>query len=106
MKNEKSIQLGLQDMEMKYERLVWFARKPPEDDPWWDTIRPDIKTAAHEAMADMERDYPKEVASLKGESGDWEHGFNSGMLAAIRWVWSASGEGVSHANAMFPELDT
>ena len=74
--------------------------------------------------------YPNEVARLKEEvkvgevvfsSPDWEHGFNSGVLAAMRFVYTAfddtteimeeTGEevcfgGVENAFDTFPQLDT
>ena len=58
--------------------------------------------------------------ALKSDSGDWEHGFNSGMLACLRLVMTAQnreqftdddGEicwhgGVEDAIEEFPFLDT
>ena len=67
----------LQKFESKYESLVWYARKPPQQIA---TI-PGLKAAATE----VECKYPDETAALRSaDSGDWSHGFNSGMLAAVR----------------------
>lgn len=116
MKTEQLID----DWEEKYFDLVWYARKPPKGHPEWDTFAPDIRTGALNAMARVEEKYPDEVNALKGDTGDWEHGFNSGMLACLRLIRCAQnrlpitdedGEtywigGVEEAIEEFPLLDT
>ena len=128
----------------KYEDLVWYARKhPQEDTEYWDKVPPEIRNGAFIAMERVEREHPKEVAKLNGEfpelnshhiteelreeltkafiNTDWEHGFNSGCLAAFRFAlmaldtdtyWDEEMEmdmpcgGIEDAIAEFPMLDT
>ena len=71
-------------MEEKYFNLVWYARKaPPDDAEHWAETTAEIKTAALNEMAKVEEMFPDEVDALKcPDCGDWNHGFNSGMLAS------------------------
>ena len=114
----------LRKWEEKYFSLVWYARKGPTDHPMWADTPDYIKQTAFNEMSRVQEMYPDEVDSLSGESGDWEHGFNSGMLACLRFVITAQnpewiddpaasddGEpfwlgGVEQALEDFPELDT
>ena len=92
--------------EDKYQQLVWFARKHPSDHPSWDNVPADIKQGALNSAAKVEEHYPDECDSLKcPDCGDFEHGFNSGMLAALRFVLHAA-EDPQTAEEFFPELDT
>jgi hypothetical protein len=50
--------------------------------------------------------YPNETEQLSGESGDFSHGFNSGMLAGMRLITSMMMIDIEEAVEMFPELDT
>ena len=98
---------ALMQMLDKYESLVWYARKAPAGDPSWDNLPEEIRTGALNAMAQVEEHHPDEVDSLRRPScGDWEHGFNSGVLAALRWVITAEHEGLALADEDFPQLDT
>ena len=111
----------IQKWEQKYFELVWYARKPPKGHPEWDTWSPSISDGAKNAMAEVEEKYPDEIDALKSDTGDWDHGFNSGMLACLRLVMTAqnreqlvdeeTGEscwygGVEDAIEEFPFLDT
>ena len=58
------------------------------------------------AVLDVMKKYPTEVKNLQSESGDWQHGFNSGCLAAFRFIISAMTESVDEAKDFFPELDS
>ena len=128
----------------KFNDLVWYARKHPQEDAeYWGDVAPDIRKRAFSAMEKIEQKYPDEVAKLNGElpkkmktnlpeevreaayqmlfSTDWEHGFNSGCLAAFRFAltaldrehqwedelgdWCPTG-GIEDAIAFFPDLDT
>ena len=91
--------------EDKYDRLVWFARKAPADHPSWNNVPADIKRGALNAASQVEEMYPDEVDELHGEHSDWQHGFNSGMLAALRFVLHAA-EDPDEAEECFPELYT
>lgn len=83
-------------LEKKYFDLVWLARKRPED------------AIAADAVARVRLEYPDEVERLGGEHGDWEHGFNSGCLAAFRLAIGLLGnnEEAEFAVQEFPFLDT
>jgi hypothetical protein len=94
---KSDIEAAVKEMEQKYFDLVWLARKRPEDRP-----------AAGEAVDRVCGLYPDEVDRLRGEHGDWEHGFNSGCLAAFRYVFGLFGTDADAAQAKeeFPFLDT
>jgi len=81
----------------KYCSLVWFARSRPENI--------DIP-GVREAKARILKESPTEVAELSSEDGQWHHGFNSGMLAGMRYVLSLYEDGVEMAEEEFPFLDT
>ena len=86
-------------LERKYEMLVWYARKSAEQIA---TIE-DVGIAAREVI----RDYPEEVTSLHSPLfGDWQHGFNSGMLAGMRFVYDALKYGIEDAHDSFPDLNS
>ncbi len=92
--------------EEKFQKLVWFARKHPSDDPFWDTVPADIKQGALNAASRVEEMFPNETDALKcPDCSDWNHGFNSGVLAALRFVMHAA-EDPEAAQDEFPELDT
>ena len=100
------------EMSSKYLDLVWYARKAPLDDPdYWDGVPEEIKHGAGNSMSRVEEMFPDEIDELKSDHGDWTHGFNSGMLAAIRFVLTAEYDddpdgGLQGAIEDFPELDT
>ena len=50
--------------------------------------------------------YEQDVNDLKGEAGDWHHGFNSGALAALRYMLTITDFGIESAEEEFPFLDT
>jgi hypothetical protein len=95
---KKEILESVSKMQEKYYNLVSYARKRPED----------FKFDAVRRNAEMCRfNYPEEVENLHSEEmGDWQHGFNSGMLAALRYVMSADEDGIEQAEEEFPFLDT
>lgn len=72
---ENSIQEKLKKLEGKYSRLVWLARKYPED-----FAIPGVQKAYDKLL----EDYPKEVDDLEQSEDGWVHGFNSGALAIVR----------------------
>jgi len=91
--------MNLQDLEKKYFDLVWYARSNRMDDPYWLGKPTEIRNAAFEKQMIVEREYPEEVQKLHKCEDNWEHGFNSGVLAAIRTVLDGSLDD-------FPNLDT
>ena len=111
----------LAEMLAKYEDLVWYARSHPASSiHFWQKVPKDIRDGAFEAQMKVEEDYPDEVVNLRSEGSDWYHGFNSGMLAAIRFFETASMEpetiedpegswtygGVKDALEFFPDFST
>ena len=66
----------LEEFEEKYCDLVWFARRTEEDEK--------IENIGIQ-IEEIRSKYPKETQDLEDDDeGDWHHGFNSGMLAAVR----------------------
>ena len=108
--------------EEKFEKLVWYARSPHKD-----VIhevykgRPEhIIQGALNSQAKVEEQYPEEIDAFD-ENPDWQHGFNSGCLAAMRYVITAlypyevedeeeggtfTVGGLEDAKEFFPELST
>ena len=85
-------------LEHKYEMLVWYARKSQQQT---DTME-GVRIAAEQVC----KDYPEETESLRSPlSGDWQHGFNSGMLAGTRFVLDALDAGIEEAHEIFPDLN-
>jgi hypothetical protein len=83
--------------ETKYTDLIWYARSSPENI--------NIK-GVRENKERIENLYPNEVTDLQSENGDWYHGFNSGMLAALRYVLTMDDLGIKQADEEFPMLDS
>jgi len=81
--------------------FVWLARKSEEDEEI-----PIVK----EHCKRIRTEYPKETENLADpERGDWEHGFNSGMLAAVRLIGAyvdGSKRDIKMMEEWFPDLDT
>ena len=93
---KKQIQELTLEMSTKYENLVWYARSGRNIN-----ISEVVK---HRDK--IEEIYPQEIELLSGDSSDFYHGFNSGMLAGMRYILSMTEIGVEHAQENFPELDT
>ena len=120
----EELKLELQKLEAKYETLVWYARKPPTSDAdYWEPLPQYIREGAFKALMKAEEDYPDDISELRYCDSNWQHGFNSGMLAALRFVMTAQfpclmdadcsddGQahwygGISDAHDEFPMLDT
>ena len=104
---DEAKKLTVKDLEDKYFDLVWYARKPPKTETeYWDNIPEDIIAVCEREIKETEDKYPDEVARLRCPfQGDWEHGFNSGMLAAMRLLRPNI---VINKSKMkeFPSLDT
>jgi hypothetical protein len=83
--------------ETKYADLLWYARTSPE--------HINIK-GVKENKERIEKLYPNEVTDLQSENGDWQHGFNSGMVAALRYVLTMDDLGKKQADEEFPMLDS
>ena len=84
----------------KYEDLIWYARATPENYH--------IK-GVKENVDRIEKEYPDEVNELNGLSAEhinWHHGFNSGMVAALRYILTMDDLGLEQADEEFPMLDS
>mgnify|MGYP001171680185 CR=1 FL=1 len=115
---------AVKELEEKYFQLVWAARKPPLDadaevwEEYWsnkdqpsyvkaDPIPIEIRAEVIKKLRKAVEKYPEEYYDLKNpERDNYPHGFNSGCLAAFRWILSAQEDGVRSANDEFPFLDT
>ena len=97
--------------EIHYNDLVWYARSNPDNQ---------LPTVQEERKR-IERCYPKEIAALNCGGDNWDHGFNSGCLAAFRYALTLLDEdtwvdeetckempcgGYVIAEDAFPSLDT
>lgn len=68
----------------KYFELVWFARADPEKAR--NNGEKDLFKTITKKLGEIADKYPKEVEALCGDSSNWEHGFNSGILAYTRFI--------------------
>ena len=95
----KDVQDEIKNLEQKYFEMVWYAKRQPED------LK---REAVKKIMEETEQKYQNEFSFPNGE--DWEHGFNSGCLAACRFVLEAMSKskygGLKRAKEEFPHLDT
>ena len=86
----------LNELETKYFELVWMMRN--------------ITSKKPKLLREIEEKYPKEVSDLMSDASGFEHGFNSGCLAVLRFVLTAIDKskfgGLEQAKNGFPSLDT
>lgn len=75
---KSQIRKGLLALESRYYDLVWLARNAAECCRDGHPSMP--------AMIRLAKKYPAELKELKSDNGNWAHGFNSGCLAAFRFV--------------------
>lgn len=66
----------------------------PADDHDWDDTPKEITTNALNDQARIRENCLVEVEALYGEGGDWQHGFYSGILAALRLVLTSIDPGI------------
>jgi hypothetical protein len=82
----------------KYESLVKYSRITPK------------QTLEHKGLEDfmieVEKKYPEEIEEMCSKNHDYEIGFNSGMLAACRYILSLNDVDKDFADRHFPFLDT
>jgi hypothetical protein len=95
--NKKQLLENILQKQDKYADLLWYARSMPEHES--------IK-GVKENKERIENLYPNEVKELQSERSDWQHGFNSGMVAALRYILTMDDLGLEQANKEFPELDS
>jgi len=93
------------ELEAMYCSLVWYAR----GSCFGDDVDKDIYRSALKARAKVEAEYPEEVGEFADGPNDWQHGFNSGMLAAVRLILARDTDDadvVMDAVEAFPDLGT
>ena len=111
----------LSSMEEKYCDLVWYARKPTEgigkiweDNDWYKDLDEETVENIRKSVKEIAEAFPGETISLSLEYGlsngsDWQHGFNSGMLAFTRLLSGLADEEEANRKGSvdwFPELDS
>ena len=95
---KKEIVKIVSELDQKYNDLVWFERSSPDNYH--------IK-GVKENIERITKQYPSETdALINGSNTDWEHGFNSGMLAALRYILTMDELGKEQADEEFPMLDS
>ena len=95
--NKKQLIEEVVKKQNKYSDLIWYARSSSEHDNI-----PGVK----ENRERIEGLYPYEVNELYIDDSNWQHGFHSGMVAALRYVLSMDELGLEQADEWFPELDS
>jgi hypothetical protein len=102
----------------KYFDLVWYCRGVPDDEI--ERIPDHIRAERFLQQSRIASQYPDEMQKL-ADYPQWQYGFNSGVLAALRWAATAFDEstqvceetgeeypvgGVELADEEWPDLDT
>ena len=95
--NKKQLLETIVQKQDKYVDLLWYARSNPKDI--------NIE-GVKENKERIEKLYPTEVKELQSENGDWQHGFHSGMVAALRYILTMDDMGKEAADEEFPMLDS
>jgi len=98
-RTKEAIKLMIENSTKKYLDLVWYARADRKK------LMQDEVYKGLAAIQRIEREHPEEVYEL-GIGDNWQHGFNSGMLAASRLYLSMIEEDVDQALDEFPNLDS
>ena len=80
----------------KYFELVWIARKNI------DAVLSDSDHPSRPGVEKIMKKHPLELEKLQSQSGDWQHGFNSGLLAASRMYMDLS---IAYEEDMAEDLD-
>jgi hypothetical protein len=110
MKIKKSTKKEIEQLvsltEDKYRRLVWFARRSDDTLLVLNEDGVQENKLIMDKLKQIQELYPTEIEDLMGDDGDWAHGFNSGMLAGMRYVMTLAEMGQEYADEWFPELDT
>ena len=94
---KKELMENIIEKHKQYADLLWYARSSRKDNSI---------TGVKENKNRIEGLYPEEVNDLQNEDGDWHHGFNSGMVAALRYILTMDDLGLEQADEEFPMLDS
>lgn len=120
VKTEIEFKDALAQKETKYFDLVWYARKNYDEVCLYKDLA--LKKIVLDHCKRIEEAYPEEIDGLQSiTEGNWTHGFNSGMLACLRYVSTCLNDepvidddtgsiynfgGIANAEEEFPFLDT
>jgi hypothetical protein len=101
MSKVKKLEEQLKSDMDKYCDLVWYARTDEQE-----LLRLEIYEGLKKVQ-EIEKKYPEEISNLINPNNDnWDHGFNSGMLAASRMYIEILTGSYKYAIENFPELDS
>lgn len=103
---KKEIERILIKMEEKYSSIVWFTRRSEDNLLVLTEEGVEENKLIFDKMDKIQSLYPTEISDLLEDEDNWEHGFNSGMLAGIRYVLTLMEMGEDQAEEWFPELDS
>lgn len=92
---------NLSPLHSKYLDLVWYARSGVD----FEKHSKEVQEKVLQSQDKIIEKYPDEIKDYE-ETPEWTHGFNSGMLAAIRFIYTMEDEGLENAVEEFPELYT
>jgi hypothetical protein len=108
MKKSTKKEIGelVSQMEEKYFDLVWFARRSEDALLVLTEEGVEPHKEAHAAVRKIVSLYPADIQELMQDEDNWQHGFNSGMLAGMRYVLTLMTDGEEVAAEEFPFLDT
>ncbi len=95
--NKKELMNIIIEKEKQYADLLWYARSSDGDNHIPGVL---------ENRERIEGLYPEDVDSLENGHADWHHGFNSGMVAALRYILTIDDLGLEQADEEFPMLDS
>jgi hypothetical protein len=93
-------------MQNKYTDLLWYARTNSENTIPAVNENGELIDIISQHIDRIETLYPIETEALAGEHGNWQHGFHSGIVAALRYVLTLDDLGKDQADEWFPELDS
>lgn len=105
MSTRNQIMTLLQQKSEKYFLLVWSARCRVFSGNS-ESLPPGVAETQIEKMRQIIAMYPEEMTDLQSDDGSWHHGFNSGMLAGMRYAISLLHENADLAEEKFPALYT
>ena len=95
--NKKQLVEIILKKQNKYVDLLWYARSKPEH-----LSIPGVK----DKKTMIEIHHKWEVDQLNGKDSDWQHGFHSGMVAALNYLLTCDDLGLDQADEEFPNLDS
>jgi len=94
--NKKELINVIVETQNKYFDLVWYARARRDSD----------NEILNQNIERIRKMFPNEINELNLDKSNWCHGFNSGMLAGLRYILELDYYGKEHADENFPFLDT